>query len=377
MDTSLIDVSPLKESAHRPDQRADRPAALRRPSPRILGAALGAGVLAVAAAAFGQHYWTSGRFEVATDDAYVKADSTIIAPKVSGYIQTVLVADNQPVRAGQVLARIDDRDLRTALDEASAGAAAAAASVANLDAQLAAQGSQISQAGADVTAAQAALDLARLNNTRFQTMAQVGYGSNQQAQQGAADLQQKLAGSQHQAAALAHARQQVAILTAQRALATAQLQRAQAAERQATLNLGYAVITAPIDGTVGARSLRVGQFVQAGAQLMAIVPLKQAYVVANFKETQLTRLQPGQPATLKVDTFSGQPLHGWVDSVAPATGLEFSLLPPDNATGNFTKIVQRVPVKIAVDPKDPLLPRLRAGMSVNAIVDTRPSGRAQ
>jgi membrane fusion protein (multidrug efflux system) len=369
---SLFNSTALRGSA---ENAPDSVVGARIPVRKAAMVAGGAIILA-AGAFYGARYWTEGRFQVGTDDAYVQADSTVIAPKVPGYLQTVAVQDNQPVKAGQVLAQIDDRDLRTALNEAHAATDAAQASVTDLDAQIAAQGSDISQAAADVSAAQAALTLARSNNTRFQTMAKVGYGSNQQAEQAAADLQQKLAGTDHQGAALAHARQQVGVLTAQRALAVAQLERAQANEHQAELNLSYATIVAPIDGVVGARSLRVGQYVQAGTQLMALVPVTRAYVVANYKETQLTRLRAGQTATVKVDAFPGQPLHGRVDSVAPATGLEFSLLPPDNATGNFTKIVQRVPVKIVFDPADPMLARLHAGMSVEADVDTRdPAGR--
>ncbi|MDB5460024.1 MAG: secretion protein HlyD [Caulobacteraceae bacterium] len=369
---SLSNPTVLRDrAAPAPAKEKTRPAASPSAHARKAAILAGAALVLGAAAFYGHRYWTEGRFEVATDDAYVKADSTVVAPKVSGYIQTVAVQDNQPVKAGALLARIDDRDLRTALDEAHAAAGAARASVANLDAQLVAQNSEIGQAASDVSASEAALALARSNNTRFQTMAKVGYGSNQQAEQAAADLQQKLAGAQHQGAALAHTRQQVGVLTAQRALAAAQLQRAEAAERQAQLNLGYATVTAPIDGVVGARSLRVGQYVQAGAQLMAVVPVTQAYVVANYKETQLTRLRPGQAATVKVDSFPGQPLHGRVDSVAPATGLEFSLLPPDNATGNFTKVVQRIAVKIVIDDADGLAYRLRPGMSVETRVEAR------
>jgi membrane fusion protein (multidrug efflux system) len=174
------------------------------------------------------------------------------------------------------------------------------------------------------------------------------------------------------------AQQQVAVLQTAEAEARSQLRRAQAVEQQARLNLGYATITAPADGTVGARSLRVGQYVQAGTQLMAIVPLRSVYVVANYKETQLTNVRPGQPVDIAVDTFPGHAVHGVVDSIAPASGQQFALLPPDNATGNFTKIVQRIPVKIVLRDDTALAGMLRPGMSVEPTIDTRPAAaRAQ
>ena len=327
--------------------------------------------LLVAAAVAGAHYWTHGRFIETTDDAYVQADSTIVAPKVSGYIRDLLVTDNQHVKAGQALAHIDERDLRNALDDAKANVAAAAASVANLDAQLAAQSALIREADAGVAAGAASLSLSQRNDARRSQMAQVGYGSVEQADDASTDAKEKSATLERLRAAAVEARQQVAILTAQRGMAQAQLARATAAEHQAELNLSYTDIVAPIDGTVGARSLRVGQYVQAGTQLMALVPLQQVYVTANFKETQLTHVRAGQPARIKVDTFPAHDIQGRVDSLAPASGLEFALLPPDNATGNFIKIVQRIPVKIVFPTDGPLAGRLRPGMSVGVSIDTK------
>lgn len=340
---------------------------------RLKRTAIGIALLAVLgiAAAAGRHYWNVERFIETTDDAYVQADSTIVAPKVSGYVAELLVGDNQAVHAGQVLARIDDRDFRAALDEATANVAAANASVANLDAQIAAQGSAIKEADAAVSGAGASLALAQRNDARDRKMAQVGYGSNEQADEASTDAQEKLATYQRLEAAADAARQQLNVLTAQRQLALAQLARAEAAQRQATLNLGYTTIVAPVDGTVGARTLRQGQYVQAGTQLMALVPLARVYVVANFKETQLTHIEPGQSARIAVDSFPSDELDGKVDSIAPASGLEFSLLPPDNATGNFTKIVQRIPVKLLFAANNPLLGKLRPGMSVDVSIDTR------
>jgi membrane fusion protein, multidrug efflux system len=327
--------------------------------------ALAAGVI------FGHRYWTVGRFLESTDDAYVQADSSTIASKVSGYVASVMVDDNQPVRAGQILALIDSRDLQTALDEADANVVAAQASIVNLTAQLAVQQSLIKQADANVSVAETARALAKRNEERRREMAKVGYGSDEQSDDASADFVEKASLVAREEAAAATARRQVEVLTAQEALAEAELARAVALRRQASLNLSYATIRAPIDGTVGARSIRVGQYVQAGTQLMELVPLSRTYVVANFKETQLTHMRAGQTARIAVDAFPQSELAARVASLAPASGLEFSLLPPDNATGNFTKIVQRVPVKLLIDNDGQLLGRLRPGMSVTVRVDTK------
>jgi membrane fusion protein (multidrug efflux system) len=337
---------------------------------RAMAACVGL-VVAAAASWVGMQYWTVWRFMESTDDAYVKADSTIVAPKVTGYVAELFVDDNQSVKAGQTLARIDDRDFRAALSEATASVAAAAASVANLAAQITAQGSQIRQADASVAAATASLSLSQRNDVRRRKMAQVGYGSDEQADDASTDAKEKAASLERLQAAALSARQQVDVLTTQRELAQAQLARAEAAKRQAELNLSYATITAPIDGTVAARTVRLGQYVQAGTQLMALVPLQRVYVIANFKETQLTGVQPGQPAHISVDTFPADDIRGHVESLAPASGLEFSLLPPDNATGNFTKIVQRIPVKVVFAADNGLAGQLRPGMSVDVSIDTR------
>ncbi|MCA6126136.1 HlyD family secretion protein [Bradyrhizobium sp. WSM 1704] len=344
----------------RPSRAAIRRAAL------ALTAALGI----AAAGYYGYDYVTTGRYLESTDDAYVKADSTIIAPKVSGYIARVLVADNQPVRAGQLLAEIDDRDYRTALNQARADVEAAGASVHNLDAQLALQQPLIDQGKADVSAAEANLKFAQEEQARYDGLMKTGSGTIQRAQQTDAALRATTAQLQGAKSALSAAERKVDVLSTQRAQAVAQLDRAHAAEQQAELNLSYTRITAPVDGTVGARTLRVGQYVQAGTQLMAVVPLDAVYVVANFKETQLTHVRNGQPVELTVDSFHGTKLRAHVDSLSPASGLEFALLPPDNATGNFTKIVQRVPVKIVLDDHS-LTGLLRPGMSAVPTIDTK------
>jgi membrane fusion protein (multidrug efflux system) len=321
---------------------------------------------------YGQYWWRSGRFLAFTDDAYLQADNVIISPKVSGYILSVPVTDNQPVHAGQVLARIDDRDYRTALAAAQANVAAQEAGIDNRTQQIEEQQLLISEARATVRADQAALVFARQDSERYTTLSKGGVSTIQNAQQATATLQEKEAALDHDTAGVSAAEKQVDVLNTQLAEARATLAQKQAALQQTELNEGYTTITSPVDGIVGVRTLRVGQYVQAGTQLMAIVPLQAVYVTANYKETQLTDVRPGQPVTLEVDTFPGAEVHGVVNSIAPASGQEFALLPPDNATGNFTKIVQRVPVKITIDPDDPLIGQLRPGMSVEPTIDTKP-----
>ncbi|HVJ43060.1 MAG TPA: HlyD family secretion protein [Dongiaceae bacterium] len=324
----------------------------------------------VAAGYYGERYWTIGQYQQSTDDAYVKADFTVVAPKVAGYIAEVLVQDNQQVKAGQLLARIDDRDFRTALDQARADVTATEAAIHHLDAEVSLQQSVIDQEKANITAAEAALKFAQADRDRYQDLVKTGSGTLQRAQQTEAALGEKTAELQGSRAGLVAAQKQIDVLAAERANAVAQHDHNLAVAHQAELNLSYTTITAPVDGTVGARSLRVGQYVQAGSQLMAVVPLHAVYVVANFKETQLTYVRSGQPVAVEVDSFPGVKLSGHVDSLAPASGLEFSLLPPDNATGNFTKIVQRIPVKIVFD-NDALAGLLRSGMSVTPTIDTK------
>jgi membrane fusion protein, multidrug efflux system len=333
-----------------------------------LAVALSLGV--AAAADFGYGYLTTGQYLETTDDAYVQADSTIISPKVSGYIAEVLVGDNEKVEAGQLLARIDDRDFKTALDQARADVAASEAAVRNLDAQIELQQPIIRQQAAEVDAAEANLKFAQQERSRYDDLMKSGSGTVQRAQQTDAALREKTAQLQQGKSGLDAANRKVEVLATDRAKAVAQRDHARAVEQQMALNLSYTRITAPVEGTVGARSLRVGQFVQAGTQLMAVVPLDAVYVVANFKETQLTHVRNGQPVEIRIDSFDSTRLKGHVDSLSPASGLEFALLPPDNATGNFTKIVQRVPVKIVLDDQS-LKGLLRPGMSAEPTVNTK------
>src|SRR6202166_4882216 len=253
----------------RPSRQAIKRAAL----------ALALTVSIAGAADFGYGYLTTGRYLESTDDAYVKADSTIVAPKVSGYIAEVLVGDNQQVKAGQLLARIDDRDFRTALEQAQADVAGSEAAVRNLDAQLALQQPMIEQGKADVAAVEANLKFAQEEQARYDGLMKTGSGTIQRAQQTDAALRASNAQLKHSNSGLVAAERKLDVLTTERAKAVAQLDHARAVEQQAALNLSYTQITAPVDGTVGARTLRVGQFVQAGTQLMAVVPLDAVYVV--------------------------------------------------------------------------------------------------
>jgi membrane fusion protein, multidrug efflux system len=323
---------------------------------------------------YGHYYWTTGRFLVSTDDATVDAHSVIISPKISGYLDEVAVDDNQTVHAGQILARIDDRDYRTAVAGAQASVDSAQAAIQHLQQQIDQQHLQVVATQAAVAADQAALTFSRQQDARFAGLARTGAGTVQDSQQWQADISEKEAALSRDTAQVGVAQKQIDVFGTALDQAKAMLAQQQAALRQADLNLSYTTITAPVDGTVGDRTLRVGQYVQAGTDLMEVVPLSAVYVTANYKETQLTDVRSGQPVTITVDTFPDTAVHGVVNSIAPASGEEFSLLPPDNATGNYTKIVQRIPVKIIIDPHDKRLGRLRPGMSVEPTIDTRAKG---
>ena len=346
----------------------------RRIRPRqalLAAAALGCLVLG---GWYGHDYWVDGRFMVSTDDAYLEADNVIVSPQVSGYVAAVLVDDNQRVKAGQVLARVDDRTYLAALDSARASVAAEQAEIDTLGEQVGEQRATIGGLQASVESDQAATLFAQQQFARYSDLARTGAGTVQAEQQATLDIRQKQAGLAHDIASVSAAIRQVAVLQAELAQARATLGVRRAALWQAELNEGFTTITAPVDGTIATRTVRTGQYVQAGTQLMAVVPLSHVYVVANYKETQLTDVKPGQTVTIGVDMFPGAVVHGVVDSLAPATGQEFALLPPDNATGNFTKIVQRAPVKILIDRGDPFIGRLRPGMSVEPSIDIRTAG---
>ena len=305
-----------------------------------------------------------------TNDAFVSADFTLVAPRVAGFIKEVLVEDNQRVQAGQLLALIDDRDFRAAAQAADADTLVARAQLQNARATLERQASVIAQAQATVVAAKAEQAFAEHELNRYNHLAGVGAGTVQNAQQARTRIDQAGARLANATAVLAAERKQVEILTAQRDAAEGGLKRAQAALEMASFQLSYTRIVAPVDGMVGERAVRVGAYVTPGSKILAVVPLAQAYVLGNFQDPQLTDVQPGQDVVVRVDSLGGEALTGRVQSIAPATGVTFAAVKPDNATGNFTKVVQRIPVKIILDPGQPLAQRLRVGMSVEASIDT-------
>jgi membrane fusion protein (multidrug efflux system) len=338
----------------------------RRPIISTIGA-----VLLAAAVSGGYVYLDyAGHFQ-STDDAFIAARQSSLAPKVSGYITAVPVTDNEHVAAGDVIARIDDRDYRIALEQAQAQVAAAQANVENIDAQLNVQQAQISANEAQVEQAQAALLFAQQQADRYQQLGKTGYGSVQNAQQYTSQLRQQNAAVATAQATLKLAQRQVEALKAQRASAVANLAQAKAQRDQADLNLSYTTVTAAQRGRVVNLSAAVGQFAQPGTNLTMFVP-DEIWVTANFKEIQLDQMRPGQPVTLEIDAYPERALRGHVDSVQPGSGTAFSLLPAQNATGNYVKIVQRVPVKIVMDDP-PTDVALGPGMSVVPTVRINPT----
>ena len=347
------------------------PGTSARPSPRRL-ALYAAGAAAVLAAGILTHHWfTVGRFLQSTDDAYVGGDVTVIAPKVAGFIEQVAVTDNQAVHAGDVLVRLDDRDYRAALARAEAAVAGQQATLANLDATLKLQQAVIDEARASIVAANAETVRAREDKVRFDRLSPQGAVSVESTQKADADYAQAAAAADRSRAALAAAQRQADVIGTQQQQARAALAQAVAERDLAQLNLDYTQVRAPVDGVVGNRSARTGAYAAIGSQLLAIVPARGLWVDANFKESQLRAMRPGQPVTIEADVLPGETLHGHVQSLSPATGAQFSVLPAENATGNFTKIVQRVPVRIALDGEASQLGRLRPGLSVTVAVDQR------
>jgi membrane fusion protein (multidrug efflux system) len=343
---------------------------LRREARRFAPAGLVL-LIAAGAAAYGHHWWTVGRFIESTDDAYVGGEVTVIAPKASGLIAQVLVTDNQTVRAGELLVKIDDRDYRAALDKATGAVEAERAALANLDATGRLQEAMIAQA--EVAAAEAEVARSGFDVVRYRHLAADQFASTQRLQQADADSKKALAGAGKAKAAVAAAQRRIDVIDTQKQQTQAALTQAVANQELARLNLGYTELRAPIDGVIGNRSARVGAYATLGAQLLSLVPAHGLWIDANFKESQLGHMRAGMPVTIAADVLPGEEIHGHVISLAPATGAQFSILPPENATGNFTKIVQRVPVRIALDDDADALGRLRPGLSVTASVDERPA----
>ncbi|HEY4317304.1 MAG TPA: HlyD family secretion protein [Herbaspirillum sp.] len=316
-------------------------------------------------------WWLVGRYLESTNDAYLKADTVVVAPKVSGYVSKVYVADNQAVKAGQPLVTLDARQYQAALDMARANIDSRQADIARANAQAAQQQSALLQARAQLAAAQSNAAHADIEVQRYAPLAVSGADAPEHVAQLKNEQAQAHSTLQQAVAAVHSAEQQIVATAAQVKQAEAQLEAAQASATQSGIDAQDTTISSAIDGNVGDKSVRVGQFVQPGTRMMSIVPIQGIYLIANFKETQVGLMRIGQPAVIHVDALSGVDLHGRVQSFSPGTGSQFALLPPENATGNFTKIVQRVPVRIAVDATPETRRVLLPGLSVTVEVNTR------
>src|SRR5471030_669229 len=318
-------------------------------------------------------WWTVGRFIESTDDAYLQADSVTVAPKVSGYVTDVYVGDNATVKAGDPLVRLDTRQYQVSLDQAQATIAARAADIQRAQADILQQHANIEQAKAQQQVARVSAQHARDEVQRYAPLAATGAETSERLSELTSTRDQALATLAANTAAVDAAQTQIAATTAQIAQARAQLDAAEASARQAHLDLQDTIVRSVLAGKVGDRSVRVGQYVQPGTRMLSVVPVQSTYLTANFKETQVGHMRVGQPVVLHVDALPDTNLHGVVDSFAPGTGAQFALLPPENATGNFTKIVQRIPVRIRIETGPETRSVLLPGLSVTADVDTRSS----
>jgi membrane fusion protein, multidrug efflux system len=336
----------------------------------LLAAGLSTGVW------FGYDWWTVGRFTVTTDDAYVEAHNTTLAAKVSGYLASVLVDDNSHVHAGDVIATIDDGDYRLAADSAREKVATQEATIERFGHQVDAQQAAVTQAKAQLDSANANATRMELELTRQTTLAAKDFATKQALEQAQANRDQAVAAVQGAQAALDSAAANVDVLKGQQQEAVRTLAELKTSLAKAERDLSFTVIRAPIDGVIGNRAVQTGDYMQPGQRLASVVPLGEVYVDANFKETQLAELRPGQPVSIAVDALPEHAIQGAVDSISPASGSVFSLLPPDNATGNFTKIVQRLPVRIRVPGSVASQGLLRPGMSVVVRVNIKQTALA-
>lgn len=362
-------------------QAQDKPSPLK--SPKVRWTLTGIGLLVlVALLAWLAYYLTTGRYLQQTNNAYLQADAVAVAPRINGYVTEVLVQDNQWVKAGAPLVKIDPRTYRATLDQAEAVIAVREADIAAASAGVEGNQSQLLQARTQLRAAEATLRFARAEVARFSPLAASGADTHEHLESVKHDLERAQAQYDAARAQISGAESQLQAGQAQLAQARAGLKQAQADAAQAEVAFEDTVLSARIDGRIGNKTAQVGQFVGAGTRLMTVVPLQSLYLSANFKETQLGRMRPGQPARIEVDALPGTTLHGTVESISPGTGSQFALLPPQNATGNFTKVVQRIPVRIRIEADARTRTILVPGMSVEVTVDTRedsantPSGDA-
>lgn len=353
-----------------PAKAADEPAAAK-PGKRKFVMMGVLGLLALAAIGYGTYYLLVGRFYVSTDDAYVRANNTTLGARVAGHVAAILPADNAIVHTGDVIFKIDDGDYKIAVDAARTRIATQQATIDRIGRQVTALVSAVEQASAQLASSEAALKRAGLDYDRQQALTNKGFASRATFEQSEAGRDQGVAAVKAAQAAYDAARDNVEVTKAQQAEAQAQLAELQTTLAKAQRDLDFTSVRAPVDGTFSNRMVNTGDFIQAGQRLANVVPLNDVFIDANYKETQLKRIRVGQPVTIKVDAYGLRKFAGHVESISPAAGSVFTLLPPDNATGNFTKIVQRLPVRIRV-PKDVARQNLlRAGMSVYTTVDTR------
>lgn len=328
-------------------------------------------LLAVGFVKLGHDWFTVGRFLESTDDAYVGGDVTVIAPKVAGFVSEITIGDNQPVHKGDLLLKLDDRDFQAALAKATAAVNLQKATETNFDAQAESQTAIVQQAKAEVAAADAEIIRTENDFNRFKSLVAAGAESVQSFDQADAAYKIAKANGDKFRATLVAAQKQLGVIATQKLQTEAALNSALAELDLAKLNVSYTELRAPMDGVVGNRSAQIGGYATVGSQLLSVIPSRGLWVDANFKEDQLARVHAGQPATVEIDLLGGKKFHGHVMSIASATGSQFSLLPPENATGNFTKIVQRVAVRILLDDENATLGQLRPGLSVTAKVNTK------
>ncbi len=356
---------------HAPAPKAAEPAPPAKGGRRrvVLGAV--ALVAIVAGSYFGHGWWTTGRFMVSTDDAYVGADAAVIAPRIAGYVAKVDASDNSAVKTGDPLVYLDDSDQRMAITAAENQIASQEAALARIDKQIAAANTSVDQAQASITSAEADRELAVADLGRATQLNASQFASKQSVDQAKATNDKAAASVASATAGLAAAKANVDVLTAQRVEGERLLDQYRTALAQRKLDLDRTIVRAPFDGVVGNRAVETGEFVSAGQRLLALVPLSDVYIDANFKETQLVGIRPGAVAHVTVDAAGGEGFDGTVASIAPASGSVFSLLPTDNATGNFTKITQRVPVRIKIPASAIAGGTLRPGLSVTVEVDSR------
>ncbi len=369
--TEALRETPKVEAA--PDALPGSPQASppkRRSRGRLILGAIALTLLA-GAAWYGNEWWHVGRFMISTDDAYVGADTSVLAAKVGGYVVGVEVTPNQWVKAGDVIVRIDDGDYQLSVRAAQDKIATQEAALARFDEQVKAAQASVDQAKAQLAATQAEVTRAGLDFNRQNQLARSDFASRSALDNARAARDKAQANADASAAAVTSAQAAIGVLAAQRNEAARLLEEYRTAHARAQRDLDFTVLRAPFDGVVGNRAAQVGQLVQPGTRLMALVPLEAVYVDANFKETQLGRIQPGQRVRIAVDAYPDEDFAGTVQSISPASGSVFSLLPPENATGNFTKIVQRIPVRVMLDKEALSKHELRPGMSVTAEIDTR------